>query len=123
MDTEIINTETNIQISRDKIRELDSVLKSLEGHQVSDKKCEVTLGCKYEHEFGDGIYVRKMFIPKGLVITTKVHLTRHPYFIMYGDVVVYKDNETVRIIGPYHGFTEKGTVRALYTNEDTLWWC
>ena len=38
-----------------------------------------------KHEFGDGIYIRTIFMKKNTLLTTRVHKFRHPYFIMKGD--------------------------------------
>jgi hypothetical protein len=100
---------------------LEKIIRSAEGASVANEKSELGNGCKYEHAFTDGIYIRKMFIPRDLLIVTKVHKTRHPYFIMYGDVSVYLDGVMVRLKAPFSGVTEPGTRRALRTHEDTLW--
>ena len=105
----------------EKIENLTQALEVLEGVERSNEKKEIGLGCEYEHSFTNGIYVRKMRIPKDLVIVTAVHKTQHPYFIMYGDVSVFSEDGMVRLVGPYSGITEPGTQRALRTHEDTLW--
>ena len=107
--------------SRQKIDLLLQVVKNAYQKTMANDKSEIEMGCRYEHEFYPGLYVRKMFIPKGLVIVTKVHKTKHPYFIMKGDVIVHKDGETVRLVAPFQGTTDVGTRRALMTLEDTVW--
>lgn len=104
-----------------KIDRLRKALLKVPETQISDAKSEIGLGCRYEHSFVPGLYIRKMFIPKGLIIVTELHKTEHPYFIMTGDVTIYLNGETSRIVAPYTGITKPGTRRALYTNEDTIW--
>lgn len=106
---------------REKLNELNEAMKAIPGSSQSNEKSELGLGCKYEHSFTKGIYIRKMFIPKGIVIVTKIHKTQHPYFIMQGDVTVVTEDGEVRIKAPYTGITEPGTQRALFTHEDTVW--
>ncbi len=74
-----------------------------------------------EHIFGDGIYIRKITMPKGMLVTSKLHKTTHPYFVMRGVVDVLTDKGTVRIVGPHHGITQAGTKRLLYVHEETVW--
>lgn len=106
---------------KDKISFLGKVMGSVKEAAKANEKSEIGEGCEYEHTFTNGIYVRKMFIPKGLLIVTKVHKTQHPYFILQGDVSVYLEGIVVRLQAPYSGITEPGTQRALFTHEDTIW--
>lgn len=107
--------------SKEVISTIQDILKQAEGNVTCNDQAELALGCKYEHSFTDGMYIRKMFIPKDLIITTFVHKFEHPYFIMYGDVSVFADGELWRIKAPYAGITKPGTQRALRTHQDTLW--
>ena len=74
-----------------------------------------------KHTFLDGLYVREIFMPKGLILTSKIHKTRHPYFVLSGDCSVLTDDGVVHIKAPYFGITEPGTKRVLYIHEDTHW--
>ncbi len=74
-----------------------------------------------EHTFGDNLYIRQITMPAGMVLTSKIHKTTHPYFIMRGDVSVVTEEGTVRIKGPYWGMTKAGTKRALQIHEETVW--
>ena len=104
-----------------KIKQFEDLLRKDPNSSVANASQEVGLGCEYEHEFTKGLYVRKMFLPKDRVFVTAVHLTEHPYFVMYGDVDVYVDGELKRIQGPFQGITKPGTQRVLRVYEDTLW--
>lgn len=74
-----------------------------------------------KHTFVDGAYVREIFMPKGMLLTSKIHKVTHPYFIMKGDVSVLTEEGVVRLQAPYHGITKSGTKRLLYIHEDTTW--
>ena len=84
----------------------------------------VTFGddaCPLKHTFVDGAYVREIFMPKGTLLTSKIHKKKHPYFVLKGECSVLTDEGVVRIKAPYHGITEPGTKRVLYIHEDTVW--
>ena len=74
-----------------------------------------------KHTFVDGAYVREIFMPKGMLLTSKIHKVTHPYFIMRGDVSVLTEEGVVRIRAPFNGVTKAGTKRLIYTHEDTTW--
>jgi len=118
---EVVTTQRKEISPKETVDALKKIMSETDGASVADAKAEVGLGCRYEHEFTEGLYVRKMFMPKDLIFVTKVHKIRHPYFVMYGDVSVYLDGEMVRIEAPFNGITEPGTRRALRTHTDTLW--
>lgn len=70
-----------------------------------------------------GLYIREIMMPKGTLITSKIHKMKHPFHISEGSVVVYNtlDDSTELHIAPYDGITLPLTRRVLYTFEDTKW--
>jgi hypothetical protein len=78
--------------------------------------------CPVTHKFTPNLYTREIFIPKNTILTSLLHLTTHPFFILQGDVSVwYHDTPVQRYKAPYSGITKAGTRRLLYTHEDTIW--
>jgi hypothetical protein len=78
--------------------------------------------CPVTHRFTPGLYIREIFMPKNTILTSLLHLTTHPFFIMQGEFSVWhKGIEVQRIKAPYTGITEAGTRRLLYIHEDTIW--
>jgi len=73
------------------------------------------------HSFGDGLYIRELTVPKGMLIVTKIHKKTHPFFLLKGDCSILTDEGIVRIKAPYSGITKPGTKRVVYTHEDTVW--
>lgn len=74
------------------------------------------------HRFTDGLYVREIFMPKGALITSKIHKTRHQFMVLKGEVsVLTEDGEEQRIKAPYIGITDAGTRRVLYIHDDCIW--
>lgn len=76
-----------------------------------------------EHLFLPGLYVRKVVNPAGSLITTKVHKTRHPFFVMSGTALVWTSPEEPfqEITGPFVGITEPGTRRVIRAMTDVVW--
>lgn len=75
-----------------------------------------------EHFFTDDQYVRKIFMSAGSLITSKIHLTRHPFFVLQGKAAVWDAQKGVHIVrAPYFGITEAGTRRVLLVAEDSIW--
>ncbi|MCK5600849.1 hypothetical protein KAR91_03210 [Candidatus Pacearchaeota archaeon] len=77
--------------------------------------------CPLVHSYGDGCYVRQIFMPKGTLIVSKLHKKTHPYFVMTGKASVATENGVEIIQAPYQGMTQAGTKRALYIHEDMIW--
>jgi hypothetical protein len=77
--------------------------------------------CPLSHAFLPGFYIRTIFMRAGLVITSAIHKTEHPFFIPTGDVIVVSPSGRQRFQGPCHGITTPGTRRILYILADTVW--
>lgn len=77
--------------------------------------------CPLEHIFTDGLYVRKITMPKGALITSKIHKTQHQFFILKGEVIVWVDGVETILKAPYVGITEPGTRRVLYILKKCIW--
>lgn len=77
--------------------------------------------------FVPGMYIRTIYMPKGEdgqenIVTSAIHNTEHPFFVMAGKVAVFSDNDGEQIIeAPYFGITKPGTRRVLRIIEDTVW--
>ena len=77
---------------------------------------------KHEHRFTPGMYVRQIFIPARTILTSRIHLTEHPFVISKGDISVWtKETGTQRLKAPYSGITKPGTRRLLFAHDDTIW--
>lgn len=61
-------------------------------------------------------------MPKGTLLTSKIHKTEHPFIVSKGKVSVWLDEgEEVLIEAPYCGITLPNTRRVLYIHEDCIW--
>jgi len=114
VDNKIVDTKHKEDVHK-MMLDVENAIAQLPGAVFGDS------GCPLKHSYGDGCYIREIFMRKGMLLTSKIHKKQHPYFVLSGDVSVYSDTGTVRIKAPYYGITEPGTKRVLYTHEDTVW--
>lgn len=78
--------------------------------------------CPLKHRFADGMYIREIFMPAGSLVTSMIHKTTHPYFIMQGAVSVYTERDgEVYLEAGHHGITVPNTRRVLLVHEDCVW--
>lgn len=73
------------------------------------------------HHFAPGMYARELFIPKGTLLTGKIHKTAHLNIILCGDISVLTEHGIERIIGPCTLMSSAGIKRAGFAHEDTRW--
>lgn len=78
-------------------------------------------GAGLDHTFTDSIYVRECRLPKGMLLTSKIHKTNHPYFILKGRARVLTEEGVKEVVGPCYGVTPAGTKRLIYVLEDIVW--
>ena len=79
------------------------------------------LGCVLTHFFAPGMYGRRLFMPKGLIIVGKIHKHAHQNFISSGECLVATEDGVEHLLGPYVFESTPGTKRAVFTLEDTTW--
>lgn len=100
--------------SREKIAALEQAMLALPEEQ--------RLAFENQHDFCPGVYARTIFMPKGMVLTSQIHLTQHFFVVVKGSCTVVGSDGSKRFIeAPYMGVTMPGTKRALYIHEDCIW--
>lgn len=105
------------EILRQKICSFEEGLSKIPGVQFGDQD-----DCPLKHSFGDGIYMREIFIPKGKILVGKIHKHSHPNVLMKGEVSVVTEFDGVkRLKAPVSMISEAGTKRVVYAHEDTIW--
>lgn len=111
--------EFKLPVSKEEVRafilEVESRMSEVPGAKFEDECAPL------KHTFADGCYIREITMPKGMLLTSKIHKKKHPYFILKGDVSVMTDEGVVRIKAPFYGITMPGTKRILYMHEETVW--
>jgi hypothetical protein len=98
------------KISRDKIIRLEQEMREMDQVQIETK-----------HRFSEGIYAREITIPKGCLLTGKVHKTVHLNIISKGDITVWTEEGMKRVQAPYTMVSQPGTKRVGFAHEETVW--
>ena len=73
-----------------------------------------------KESFADGCYIREVFNPAKELIITKIHKKQHPFFLLSGEMSILTEDGIKHLKAPYHGITEPGTKRVIYTHTDCL---
>ncbi len=73
------------------------------------------------HYFAHGLYAREITIPKGTLLTGKIHLFEHLNIISKGDISVMTDEGIKRIVAPATIISKPGIKRVGYAHEETVW--
>ena len=79
-------------------------------------------GGDLEHNFVDGLYVRRVVMPAGMLFTTKIHKVNHPFFMIRGKCRVLTEEGVIDLEAPHHGITRAGTKRLMYIVEEMTWY-
>ena len=73
-----------------------------------------------KESFADGCYIREVFNPAKELIITKIHKKQHPFFLLSGEMSILTEDGIKHLKAPYHGITEPGTKRVIYTHTDCV---
>jgi hypothetical protein len=73
------------------------------------------------HYFAKGLYAREIRIPKGTLLTGKIHKHEHLNIISQGEISVLTEHGPQRIKAPCTIVSQPGTKRVGYAHEDTVW--
>jgi len=113
-DKAVIPKMTTTAEMRGKILDVEAAISQLPGAMFND--------CfPLRHSFGDGLYVREITVPAGMLVITKIHKKAHPYFVLKGDVSVLTEDGVKRIQAPFSGMTPAGTKRVCYCHTEVVW--
>lgn len=84
---------------------------------------EPPLEHRFTHDAAGNVnlYSRTIFMPKGLICTSKIHRTEHQFVVSKGVLKVWMGGGWQLIKAPYIGITKPGARRALMILEDTIW--
>ena len=102
---------------KENIITLENQITNIEGSLV-DKELHNLNPVK--HTFADGCYIREIFNPAGLLLVTKIHKKKHPFFLMRGKMSILTENGIQHVEAPHHGITVPGTKRIIYTHTDCV---
>jgi hypothetical protein len=113
--SELTNTTADERERISKILSLEQALLAIPG---------VTIGnsphAPLKHHFAPGVYIREIFIPKGTVLTGRIHLHEHFCILVSGHVICADEIGTVELQG-FNLFTSRPrTKRAITVLEDCV---
>jgi hypothetical protein len=73
------------------------------------------------HYQAKGLYAREITIPKGTLLTGKIHMEEHLNVISQGDISVLTESGIKRIKAPAVIVSQPGIKRIGYAHEETKW--
>lgn len=73
------------------------------------------------HTFSDNVYVREIFMPKGMFVIGHVHKTKHLNIVSSGSALLYSDGKLSKITAPFTFESGEGVRKVLYILEDMFW--
>lgn len=74
-----------------------------------------------KNHFSKGLYARELFIPKGTVLTGKIHKHENFNIMSSGELSVLTEDGIKRVKAPFTIVSPPGTKRIAYAHEDTVW--
>lgn len=96
---------------RDRLHAIDDLIRA---------HCELkTIDVK--HHFAHGVYAREMFMPKGTLVSGKIHKFSQVNILSAGEVSVLTEDGEIRLTAPATIVAPAGTKRLLYAHEDVTW--
>lgn len=76
---------------------------------------------RVEHYFSKGVYARELHIPKGIILTGKIHKYSQLNILIKGKIEVVIDAKLQTIEAPYVVVSLPGTKRIARALEDCVW--
>ena len=78
--------------------------------------------CPVVHRFAPGMYIREITIPAGVMLTSAIHKTEHPFVLSQGVAYVTTEDGSREILtAPHTGITLPGTRRAIFAESEVIW--
>lgn len=96
--------------SRDKVNYIESLMKEMPQEELIHRDW-----------FSKGIYARELFIPKGTLLTGKIHKYQQLNIMTKGDLSVLTDQGIKRVQAGFVVVSPPGTKRIAFAHEDSVW--
>lgn len=82
---------------------------------------EIPIDDLTSHDWCDGVYCRRFFLPKDAAVVSKVHKKQNWFLLFSGECSIYDGTgKAVKLTAPHLMVTEPGTKRIVYAHEDTV---
>jgi len=72
-------------------------------------------------DFTNGVYIRRMDVKKGTIISGCIHNESHSWFLIHGAVLVADKNGLECFKAPYYTKSNEGDQRIIEVLEDAIW--
>lgn len=108
----LFNVDADPLVNRQRITALTQVLLAL----PDDQKTEFPV----EHILLDGMYTRKLFIPKGSILIGKIHKKSCINIVASGDISVMTETGAKRVQAGYTLISPAGIQKVGYAHADTV---
>ncbi len=76
---------------------------------------------KHKDHFSFGVYARELFIPKGVILTGKIHKFENLNVMTKGRMAVLIGDDVLEVEAPFVIVSPPGTKRIAMALEDTIW--
>lgn len=107
----VATQQTPSQVIRERVFALEEAMR---------RECEL-VELPVKHHFSQGVYARELFIPKGTVLTGKIHKYQQLNIMSQGELSVLTEDGIKRVKAPFTIVSPPGTKRVAYAHEDTIW--
>jgi hypothetical protein len=116
-----VDLKNNRNLSNKKFRSqiinLEDKIKSLDKEYI-----RVPEDFPVKHMFSEGMYVRELTVPAGVVVIGKIHKHEHPAFLLKGEAIVATENGGIKELkGPCSFVSPPGVKRAVYARTELIW--
>jgi quercetin dioxygenase-like cupin family protein len=99
---------------REKITAVEKRMRALPGVMIGNS-------APLEHTFAQGMYVRKIIMPPGYIVVTKIHKFSHPAFILKGTLTIIEEGGARTVSAPAQFITPAGTKRLVICHDEVVW--
>lgn len=89
---------------------------SLESRMLQHPQVQIEV----QHLFSEGLYSRRMFVPKGVMWTGKIHRKGHICVLLSGEMTVVSGEMSERLIAPAVFTSQPGVKRAGFAHTDSI---
>lgn len=100
----------SIQEVRDFITSFEAYLKTLPQEELP-----------LIHHYSKGVYARELHIPKGCMLTGKIHKFENLNILSKGEISILSQDGVMRVKAPFTVVSSPGVKRLAYAHEDCVW--
>jgi hypothetical protein len=112
MESNLIQSE-----AKQELPEMRNKIVALERVMLGMPQVEI----KTTHYFAPGVYMRQIFIPKGVTVTGKIHKTEHLNILSQGELSVWTEDGVKRLKASTVIKSKPGIKRVGFAHEDSVW--